>query len=123
MSSERPSGFLGLFHRSKSEFEVTTEELAERLRAGPPVSIIDCREPFELSRGRIDPSEHIPLGQVAGQVDHFRELAATADLIIVCGHGQRSLHAARFLRNEGIANAWSLAGGMRAWNRARTDSA
>lgn len=98
---------------------MTVEDLARRLAEGPAVHLIDCRETYELDRGRIDPSEHIPLGEIPGRVEYLRGLASSADLIIVCAYGQRSLHAARFLRNEGIANVWSLAGGLKAWNRAR----
>lgn len=113
--TERSHGFLTFFHRGPNPYEISPADLQARLKDGPPVCVIDCREPVELSRPGVTPSEHLPLGQIPASVDALRARAAEADLVIVCAHGQRSLHAARFLRNEGIANVWSLAGGLKHW--------
>lgn len=106
---------LHFLRRAPNPYEISAADLQTRLRQGPPVHVIDCRESAELSRPGITPSEHLPLGRFPASVETLRTRAAQADLIIVCAHGQRSLHAARFLRNEGIANVWSLAGGLKSW--------
>lgn len=115
MSNER-GGLFGFLHRGHNEYEISVPDLRQRLADGPPVAIIDCREQFEIARGGVfESGRHIPLGQVASHLEDIRMLAQSADVIIVCAHGHRSLHAARYLRNEGIPNAWSLSGGTKAW--------
>lgn len=39
-------------------------------------------------------------------------------LLCLCAHGNRSLAAARLLRELGFANAFSIAGGIQAWEEA-----
>ena len=84
-------------------------------RANDSVQIVDVREPEEWHGGHIPGALHIPLGELAarrGQLDPQRSI------VTVCRSGQRSLRAAKHLRQAGASDAVSMAGGMLAWERA-----
>jgi rhodanese-related sulfurtransferase len=77
----------------------------------PPL-LIDVREPWEFEYCRIEGSVSIPLAQLPrrlGEVPHDRPL------VIVCHHGNRSMHAAAFLRHSGFARVHNLRGGVEEW--------
>ena len=79
--------------------------------------LIDCREQDELAICQIPGNEWLPLGtfpEVLGKI--------TADsqrgVVVYCHHGMRSLRATSFLRAHGVANAFSMSGGIEEWSRA-----
>ncbi|MEZ3114955.1 MBL fold metallo-hydrolase [Halobaculum sp. MBLA0147] len=98
----------------------TPTALAEQLRAGEPVSILDVRDRDEFERW------HVTGGAVtARQVPHVRFVAAEATgdptesvpealsepIVVVCGRGEASDQVAAMLRERGLA-AVNLAEGM-----------
>jgi len=97
--------------------EVTVEDVAAWLASGDeqtPV-VIDCREAEELEICKIAGARWIPLGEFPAKVESIREFAGRG-VVISCHHGMRSLRAARFLRQQGIERAFSMAGGIDAWS-------
>ncbi len=88
------------------------QELRERIGAGEPVTVIDVREPFETLSGTLPDALRIPLGELPAR---WRELENADEVVCYCASGQRSLEAARLLRENGLFNATSLDGGMAAW--------
>ncbi len=82
----------------------------------PPVGLVvlDVREPWERELCKIDPSIHIPLGQVAGATLPFE---STQPVVVYCKAGVRSAHAADILRQRGCVNVSHLDGGILAWIR------
>jgi rhodanese-related sulfurtransferase len=93
--------------------ELTPPEVAERMANGH-ADLIDVREPYEFEAGHIDGARHVPL-------PHLAEFAQTADrerlLVFVCRVGARSGMAADAFRQAGF-DAYNLAGGVLAWERA-----
>lgn len=88
---------------------------AARARSAGTAQIVDVREPEEWADGHIPGAVHIPLGalgQRTGELDPVRPV------ITVCRSGNRSLVALDVLREAGITDAKSLAGGMKAWQSA-----
>jgi len=84
-------------------------------RADParvPPALVDVREAWEFEYCSIDGSAHVPLAQLPARVG---ELPRDRDLVVVCHHGNRSQHAAMWLRNAGFANVHNLRGGVAAW--------
>ena len=84
-------------------------------RAAGATQIVDVREPEEWADGHIPGAVHIPLGLLAfrkGELDPMRPM------ITVCRSGNRSLVALDVLRETGITDAKSMAGGMKAWQAA-----
>jgi len=108
---------LSRFYRLSSSLEITPAELDRRRREGPAIVLLDCREPEELECARLEPCVHIPLRQIESRIEEIRSMAAERDVAIICHHGRRSLIATRLLRAAGIANVWSVAGGLEAWSR------
>lgn len=76
---------------------------------------IDVRMPWEVAQAPAGDSTNIPLNQLP---QHLDDLPRDAErLVIICAHGQRSLMAAHWLRQNGFAAAQSLMGGMASWRR------
>jgi adenylyltransferase/sulfurtransferase len=94
--------------------EVDVEALDGERRSGKRLVLVDVREAFEWEICRIAGSVLIPLRELPARVG---EIDPAADVVAVCHTGQRSLAAARFLREAGIPRARSLRGGVEAWAR------
>jgi len=76
--------------------------------------LVDVREPWELQTCRIDDSVHLPLQEIPARLG---ELDAARDIVLICHHGARSLHAAMFLERQGFGSVWNLDGGVDGWAR------
>jgi adenylyltransferase/sulfurtransferase len=93
--------------------ELEPHELADRLRRGDRLDVIDVREPYEWRIARIDGARLIPLstfGAMAAALPHDR------DLVLYCHHGTRSRAAAEFLVQQGFSRVWNLTGGIARWS-------
>ena len=77
----------------------------------PPL-LLDVREPWEFERCHIPGSVHLPMN---GIPTRFRELDAGREIVVICHHGVRSFHVARFLEHNGFTNVVNLSGGVDAW--------
>jgi adenylyltransferase/sulfurtransferase len=98
---------------SDDAIEITADELRRRITAREPLLILDVREPHEHALEAIDGSRLVPLGQLGSRLD---ELPRDRPIVAHCAVGQRSLKAAKMLRDKGF-QAVSLKGGMTAWRR------
>jgi rhodanese-related sulfurtransferase len=78
------------------------------------VFVIDVREGFEYVAGHVSGALLIPMGQLAARVN---ELPRDRPVYVICASGNRSLTAAAYLTRAGV-DAWSVAGGTTAWQRA-----
>ena len=96
--------------------QLTVQEFAE-LREQEPgqVSLVDVREPGEVSGGAIKQSVRIPLGQLP-----FRtaELDPKRLQVVHCRSGYRSSIATSLLRRAGFRDVANLTGGFDAWKTA-----
>ena len=96
--------------------EITVTLVKELLEKGDAIKLIDVREPKEYQFCQIQGSELIPMGSVP---QHLSELEAQADdakLVFFCHHGVRSLTVVAWLREKGVSNCVSMAGGIEAWS-------
>jgi len=93
--------------------ELTPRELAARLRGGPPLELIDVREPQEWAIARIEGARLLPL---SGFEAAPAALPRDRDLVLYCHAGVRSVTAARRLQAAGFTRVWSLAGGIARWS-------
>jgi len=94
-------------------FDISVEELKQRLDAGRPLTILDVRNPQEFEIARIPGAVLIPLHELQ---DRLGELDTASTLVVHCHHGPRSTQAVRFLRQMGFSRAVNLAGGIDAWS-------
>lgn len=78
----------------------------------PPPLLLDVREPWEFERCHIPESRLVPMGTVPARL---AELDPDRETVVICHHGVRSYHVARFLEHNGFKKVINLSGGVDAW--------
>lgn len=76
--------------------------------------VLDVREPAEFSAGHLRDAKNIPLKELSnriGELDKFK----SKSVIVVCQAGTRSAKAVAQLKKAGFNEAFSLDGGVAAW--------
>jgi len=93
---------------------IGADALAERIRAGEPVSLLDVREAHEWADLRIRGAAWSPLSALADSIVDAAAfvVAAPARTTIVCAHGVRAVRAAEMLIAAGAERVDVLAGGL-----------
>jgi len=97
------------------EHVTTVEALADRVRRGEPVWILDVREPREFEICRIPGSALIPLGDLPKRLGEIPRGEGAPDLVVHCKSGVRSAKAVNLLREHGFDRVANLEGGILAW--------
>lgn len=97
-------------------YEVSVRDVKARIDAGEAVRLVDVREPMEHAITHIEGAELIPMNTVPQRLQHLEGEAEDTMLIVLCHHGMRSLNVVNWLRNQGIENCQSMAGGIEAWS-------
>jgi rhodanese-related sulfurtransferase len=92
---------------------LSPRELAQRIRRGEALQLVDVREPFEWAICRIEGSRLIPRGELARRSS---ELDPGRPVVLICHHGVRSAMAAAWLGAQGFEAVFDLAGGIDAWS-------
>ena len=98
-----------------AELEVTVQEAREQIAADSETAILDVREPFEIEKGKIEDSRKVD--QELGN-EIVRDWPRERQIIVYCEHGDRSLRATQYLKQQGFENIRSLKGGFAAWSEA-----
>jgi rhodanese-related sulfurtransferase len=94
---------------------IEPERLAELLSSDPEgILLLDVREHDERKVARIEPSLHIPMGEIKARRD---EIPAGRRLVVLCHHGGRASTVAGFLELKGRRDVMNLVGGIDAWSR------
>jgi rhodanese-related sulfurtransferase len=84
------------------------------MEGGEAIRVIDVREPWEYDVCRLEGAELIPMGDVPAALPRLE--GEEAPLVVYCHHGVRSLRVANWLRQQGVEQVWSLAGGIDRWS-------
>ena len=95
--------------------EITVREAAAKLQ-NSGAELIDVREPEEFAMAHIEPSRLVPMNSVPAQLQTLEGISDERDLLVLCHHGVRSLQVAAWLREKGIENCYSVAGGIDRWS-------
>jgi adenylyltransferase/sulfurtransferase len=96
--------------------EVTPAVLAERLRRGDDVDVVDVREPHEWQIARLPGARLVPLGAIErGDADALASFDPTREVVVYCKGGTRSLKAARRLVGLGL-RVTNVTGGITRWS-------
>lgn len=95
-------------------WDITAPELAERLKSGNHLRLIDVREPHELEISHLEGAQLIPLGQLAARLS---ELNSADEMVVFCKSGSRSARALELLASAGFRKVKNLKGGINAWAR------
>ncbi|HSI08279.1 MAG: molybdopterin-synthase adenylyltransferase MoeB [Rariglobus sp.] len=97
----------------------TRDELtAAELKANLAVQLIDVREDWERALGAIQPSVHVPLGELGTETAKvaLATLDPSKETVVYCAGGVRSLKALGPLRStHRFTQLRSLSGGFKAW--------
>jgi len=93
---------------------ISPAELAERLKTGEKVNLIDVREPMEFEIARIDGARLLPLSRFNEWID---ELDPEAEIVVMCHHGIRSANLCMFLIRNGFDRVFNLDGGIDLWSK------
>jgi rhodanese-related sulfurtransferase len=96
--------------------EVTPLELKRRMDRGERIFLIDCREVSEHQQARIEGAVLIPMRTIPASLGVIEGKADEEAVVVLCHHGMRSLQVANWLREQGVGNAQSLAGGIDRWS-------
>lgn len=80
--------------------------------AREPPFLLDVRENWEFGVCRVDGSVLVPMRTLPARL---AELNPERQTVVICHHGVRSYHAARFLEQNGFTNVINLTGGVDAW--------
>ncbi len=102
--------------------QLAPEDLARRLDRGEPVQVLDVRAPERLTSGRVTLGEKLAFKNLKGSTLYAMPtldglgLDTGAPIAVICGHGNSSQRATRFLMEHGVT-AFSVTGGMAAWEQ------
>ncbi len=99
-----------------ASLEISAREVKQLLDAGKPVHLVDVREPSEFAICKIDGAALIPMRTVPSELQGLQVKADYAPVIVFCHHGVRSLNVVNWLREQGVENCASMAGGIDAWS-------
>jgi len=94
--------------------QLDVRTVAQRLQERPESMILlDVREAFEREVASIDPSLHIPMGDVPSRLE---EIPRDRQVVVYCHSGARSMVVAGFLHEQGFERVANLSGGIDAWS-------
>ncbi|MDH3621247.1 MAG: rhodanese-like domain-containing protein [Gammaproteobacteria bacterium] len=97
--------------------EISCEELAAALADDATPELIDVREPHEFAVASIDGSKCVPLTELGAALN---DLSSEGLVVFICEIGERSRQAASFATMVGFREAFSLRGGVKAWQEMQT---
>lgn len=104
---------------NNSLLQIKPDDLKKRIDKGDDIFILDVRTPEEhkswkVSYDRYQDSSVIPIDSLSS-VDSLKQIPKDKEIITFCGHGNRSMAAAKTLSELGY-NAKSIVGGLDGWN-------
>ncbi|HLH00698.1 MAG TPA: rhodanese-like domain-containing protein [Bryobacteraceae bacterium] len=97
-------------------FETSPAAVKQRLDAGEPLALVDVREPGEFQLASIPGAKLIPMRNVPAELQTLEASAEDSTLIVFCHHGVRSANVVSWLREQGVTNCQSMAGGIDRWS-------
>lgn len=106
--------------------EITTTDLAEKMKSDEQFILLDVREPHELEYAKVTDRrlEVAPMSRLAEVgTDALSESAKSQDAVIyvMCHHGNRSGQVTAWLAQQGWKNVFNVSGGIDDYAR-RVDS-
>ena len=108
-------GFLKLVNDAKTRVrEISVTDTQARLAEDQTVLLVDVREDDEWREGHATGAKHLGKGIIERDIEQQVPDKDT-ELILYCGGGYRSALVADVLQRMGYTNAWSMAGGWKAW--------
>src|SRR5947209_2221712 len=97
------------------KLEIGPNEAHSRLAMG--AVLVDGREPEEYAVAKIPGSRLIPMQSIPAQLQDIEGLSDGGEVLVMCHHGVRSLQVVHWLRERGVNNCFSVAGGIDRWSQ------
>ena len=94
--------------------EITPKEVKRLFDKRKGLRLVDVREPVEFEAARIEGAELIPMRSIPKALPLFEE--EEDQIVVYCHHGMRSLQVVGWLREQGVDNCASMAGGIDRWS-------
>ncbi len=91
---------------------LSVEELLAKIEAKEDFVLLDVRGPEEFALANLG-GTLIPLPLLP---QRLKELDKTKEIVVLCHHGVRSLHAAQFLLANGFEKISNVRGGIDQWS-------
>jgi len=95
-------------------WDIEPRQLAERLKGGEKICLVDVREAVEQQVSTLPGALHIPYGHLSSRLC---ELSKDDEIVVFCRTGSRSTYAVQLLHSQGFTKAKNLRGGINAWAR------
>ncbi len=95
-------------------WEVDCRTVKQKLDAGEAFLLLDCREKSEYDTVRIAGATLLPMSELTTRAKEI-EAHRNGPIVVHCHHGGRSMRVAQWLRQNGFAQAQSMAGGIHQW--------
>lgn len=109
----------------RPELEITPRDALASMRdPDAPLLLVDVRTAQEVACASVAGALHIPLDELASRAGEIEAAMGDDDrpVAFLCHHGVRSLKAALFMRQRGVEEAMSVAGGIDLWSAAADPS-
>ncbi len=94
--------------------EINPQDVKRRIDAGEKLRLIDVREPHELRQAGVPGADLIPMREVPNALPELQ--GEEKPIVVFCHHGMRSLQVVAWLREHGVENCMSMAGGIDRWS-------
>ena len=105
-------GLRGPSEQVSEEFQITVDELKDKIDKDQEVVLLDVRERMEWEIARLRKAVLMPVAQVPGRVN---ELSTADEIVVYCKTGTRSARITNFLRELGFRKVKNLVGGIDEW--------
>ena len=102
--------------QSALPMEIDCQSVKTALNSGQDLVLIDCREADEYATAKIEGARLVPMSEIQHRLGEL-EPHRNGRIVIHCHHGGRSLRVAGWLRQQGFAQAQSMAGGIDQWSQ------
>ena len=94
--------------------QITADEVYSAVQDKKDVLFLDVRTPGEYSKGHIENSIHLPVEEVATQIESVLPDKAKT-VYVYCLSGSRSTVAVNVMTQLGYTNAFSMTNGLLMW--------
>lgn len=98
--------------------QTNVAEVADRVKRGDSLTLVDTREDDEWRAGHIPNALHLGKGIIERDIE-TKIPDKDREIILYCGGGFRSALAADALQQMGYTNVLSMDGGIRGWRDAK----
>ncbi len=100
-------------HEADQKTQISPAEVAERLRSGEQLPLIDVRSREEWDAVHLEGATFFTQELMQ---EMMSEWPKDREIIFVCHHGVRSLDAASYFEGHGFQHVRSMKGGIDAWS-------